>query len=162
MPVIDCTGLLSGVNWPRPHIVKQIEKACREWGFFQIINTGVPQELIEQQFAAAARQTLDLPFCCLACTPSDCSPSGLRSFFSSPAAVKHACKRTPDNAWGFADDELTKQKLDLKVGIFCSLASTGIAWRRHDQALVQELFDFGRIPDTRLPDDHPDNRHAAA
>ncbi|KAK9800841.1 hypothetical protein WJX73_007718 [Symbiochloris irregularis] len=90
VPVLDASGLLTGLTWPRSDFVRAMRAACEQWGFFQIINHGLPDELVKTQFSAAER------------------------FFNLPQEVKRACKRTPDNAMGFFDDELTKQRLDLK------------------------------------------------
>ena len=54
VPVIDASGLLTAISWPTPRVVQQIERACREWGFFQIVNTGVPQDAVQQHFDTAA------------------------------------------------------------------------------------------------------------
>ena len=54
VPVIDCSGLFSAVSWPAPRVVEEIKLACREWGFFQIINTGIPQDVVQQHFQLAA------------------------------------------------------------------------------------------------------------
>ena len=54
MPVIDCSGLFSAVSWPVPGVIEEIRRACREWGFFQIVNTGIPQEVVQQHFQLAA------------------------------------------------------------------------------------------------------------
>ena len=60
--------------------------------------------------------------------------SGSR-FFTGPAEARDSCRRSPDNAWGYFDDELTKQKLDLKLG-----------------------FDFGHVANTGVPEDSDGNR----
>jgi len=67
-----------------------LDQACRDWGFFQIVNHGVdPGELEETQAQMAA-------------------------FFALPVAEKHAVIRTAENAWGFYDQELTKNIRDWK------------------------------------------------
>ena len=48
--------------------------------------------------------------------------------------MKNRSKRTERNSRGFADDELTKRRRDLK-----------------------EIFDFGHVLDAKLPANHPDN-----
>ena len=55
IPVIDCSGLLSGLSWPTPRVVEQITQACREWGFFQIVNSGVPEDIVQDHFQQVAR-----------------------------------------------------------------------------------------------------------
>ena len=157
---MDCSGLLSGVGWPRPGTVQELARACAEWGFFQAVHTGVPQELVQQHFEASARRAAPcgrvhaarvphgnacMHARCAACVCA--TRCGVRQadkavpgrFFASAADVRDSCRRSRDNAWGYADNELTKQQRDLK-----------------------EVFDMGRVPNPRLPEDHPDNRQAQA
>lgn len=49
VPVIDASGLLcqDGTgDWPPVSIVEQIRGACTRWGFFQLINHGLPLDLL--------------------------------------------------------------------------------------------------------------------
>lgn len=62
------------------------------WGFFQLINHGVSQELLDEHYAA------------------------MKQFFALPLATKQSAKRSMDNSMGFFNDEFTKQKMDLKEG----------------------------------------------
>lgn len=50
VPVIDLASLLepSEVRTRELGVVRQIGKACEEWGFFQVINHGIPAELMEE------------------------------------------------------------------------------------------------------------------
>ncbi len=67
-----------------------IEEASAQWGFFQVVNHGLPEELqspFMQQMAA---------------------------FFTLPTADKQAVRRTMDNPMGFYDQELTKNTRDWK------------------------------------------------
>jgi isopenicillin N synthase-like dioxygenase len=79
--------------------------ACEEFGFFQIVNHGIPK----------AR--------------CDAFVSTMKQFFRLPSAEKQALMRTAKNAWGFYDNELTKNKKDWK-----------------------EVFDFGV---DQLDDEYP-------
>eukprot|EP00884_Botryococcus_braunii_P020126 jgi/Botrbrau1/6798/Bobra.0153s0001.1 len=114
VPVIDgsdlCKSFEDGSLSHNP-IVSQIRDACTRWGFFQLVNHGIPSEgLILLQEEA-------------------------KRFFSLPLEKKVTCKRSVDNAWGFFNDELTKQKLDMMEG-----------------------FDVGHPPRPDLPDDAPENK----
>lgn len=111
VPVINAAGLLTGLSWPHDDTVKQISAACEQWGFFQITNHGLPADFLQCHFAACRR------------------------FFDLPLEQKVTCRRTRDNAMGFFNDELTKQRLDLKEG-----------------------YDFSRKIRRDLPDDHYLNR----
>lgn len=84
IPVIDIDNLQG------PAALAALDAACREWGFFQVINHGIPDEVIRQVFESA------------------------QSFFSLPIEAKRAISRTRDNPWGFYDRELTKNVLDWK------------------------------------------------
>ncbi|CAI9302675.1 unnamed protein product [Lactuca saligna] len=44
IPVIDMTSLMTS----REETMKQISEACREWGFFQLVNHGVGIELVDR------------------------------------------------------------------------------------------------------------------
>jgi isopenicillin N synthase-like dioxygenase len=55
IPVIDIAPLLQGDAGARAEVAARIGKACREIGFFYIINHGVPAELIARVYAEAER-----------------------------------------------------------------------------------------------------------
>ena len=67
-----------------------VNDACREWGFFQVVNHGLEPGVI-----AALQKEMSL-------------------FFAQPTKVKREISRTTDNPWGFYDQELTKNTLDWK------------------------------------------------
>jgi isopenicillin N synthase-like dioxygenase len=87
VPIIDVAGL-------RSHdcgdTIADMAVACREWGFFQIINHGIADQLIDDVW----RQT--------------------RQFFSEPRENKEAILRTRENPWGYYNNELTKNQRDKK------------------------------------------------
>lgn len=37
---------------PPPHVVSQIKDAASNWGFFQLINSGISQQLLDQHYEA--------------------------------------------------------------------------------------------------------------
>ncbi len=96
---------------PSPTVVEQVASAARDFGFFQIVDHGIGQEQIDAVWDAT------------------------RAFFAQPTETKRAIARTKENARGYYDRELTKNRRDLKEVL-------DIAHLRHD-----------------LPDDHPLNSH---
>ena len=83
VPVIDIAD-------PSEHTIGEIAAACRDWGFFQIVGHGVPQQEID----ALLRTT--------------------RAFFAQPREDKRRHLRSKDNPWGYYDRELTKEQRDRK------------------------------------------------
>jgi isopenicillin N synthase-like dioxygenase len=67
-----------------------LDRACQEWGFFELRNAPIPTALREEMLQQMAR------------------------FFSLPTAQKRQCERTKQNHWGFYDRELTKNVQDWK------------------------------------------------
>eukprot|EP01018_Ginkgo_biloba_P015724 Gb_01811 [translate_table: standard] len=57
IPVIDLRGLEDG---RRESTMRQISDACREWGFFQVVNHGVPLSLV-QRARDVSREFFHLP-----------------------------------------------------------------------------------------------------
>ncbi|XP_076883037.1 jasmonate-induced oxygenase 2-like isoform X2 [Bidens hawaiensis] len=47
IPLIDLAGLKTGDQTARDTILNEISVACREWGFFQVINHGLSDELVD-------------------------------------------------------------------------------------------------------------------
>jgi isopenicillin N synthase-like dioxygenase len=78
------------IDLSQPAADREIARACREWGLFQITGHGIDPAL------AAA---------CLA---------EMRRFFARPATEKQALARSLDNPWGYNDRELTKNRRDRK------------------------------------------------
>ncbi|KAI3757852.1 hypothetical protein L6452_05395 [Arctium lappa] len=73
IPVIDLAGLVTS----RETTMKQISEACREWGFFQLVNHGVRAELVD-----GAREIW-------------------REFFHEPMEVKQKYANSPKTYEGF-------------------------------------------------------------
>ncbi len=84
VPVIDIAQIDS------PYARDAIDRACREWGFFQVVGHGIGADVTTGLFEAA------------------------QAFFEQPSEVKRHILRTADNPWGFYDQELTKNTLDWK------------------------------------------------
>ena len=84
IPVIDVAWL------NRPASAAAIDRACREWGFFQVTGHGIDTRLQTEIFAVA------------------------RQFFAQPVEAKRRLLRDADNPWGYYDRELTKNRRDWK------------------------------------------------
>jgi len=84
VPVIDISRLDAAAT------LAALDEACREWGFFQVVEHGIDDAAI-----TALRRQMHL-------------------FFAQPIAAKRAVSRTAANPWGFFDRELTKNTLDWK------------------------------------------------
>ncbi|KAF6177048.1 hypothetical protein GIB67_015923 [Kingdonia uniflora] len=112
IPLID----LLAYNDPSAldELVDEIGDACKNWGFFQVINHGVPSELQEGIESAA------------------------RKFFALSREEKNKVARDEENPLGFYDTEHTKNVRDWKeVFDFTVLNPTVIpaSGRDHDEEL---------------------------
>jgi isopenicillin N synthase-like dioxygenase len=87
IPVIDLS-----VSTPSDtkEVVSKIGEACKKWGFFQVINHGVPLEL-RQKIEKVAKE-----------------------FFDQPMEEKRKVKRDEVNPMGYHDSEHTKNIRDWK------------------------------------------------
>ena len=91
VPVIDIGDLvLDSSSTAARGAIEAIAQACRDWGFFQVINHGIPAGLLE----SVMQQT--------------------RRMFALPLEEKLSVVRTRDNPWGFYNNELTKNQRDKK------------------------------------------------
>lgn len=91
VPIIDVGAIVRDANsGEAARAVDEIAKACREWGFFQVVNHDVPAELIAKTW------------------------SQTRWFFEQPMQTKELLLRTRDNPWGYYNNELTKNQRDKK------------------------------------------------
>lgn len=103
IPVIDLTPLLfhpipDDEDHPLPlpppsqlsGLIAELRAACRDWGFFQIVNHGVPEELLDRVHSAA------------------------RDFFELSKEEKRRVRRGKENPFGYYDTEHTKNVRDWK------------------------------------------------
>lgn len=87
VPVID---FFTSSHGDTKEIVSEIGNACRKWGFFQVINHGVPLELSKRLVKMA------------------------KEFFDQPIEEKKKVKRDEGNSMGYHDSEHTKNVRDWK------------------------------------------------
>lgn len=84
IPVIDIQCL------DEPDTLAALDGACRDWGFFQVVNHGIEPEVLTNLAGK------------------------MREFFGKPRDLKRTIERTRENPWGFFDEELTKNTRDWK------------------------------------------------
>ncbi|KAH6818962.1 2-oxoglutarate and oxygenase superfamily protein [Perilla frutescens var. frutescens] len=108
-------------------LAAEIGNACKNWGFFQVINHGVPSECREKIESAS------------------------RKFFSLPKEEKKEVSRDEINPYGYYDSEHTKNVRDWKEILDCSAQSSTILPTSH---LVDdtELKEFGNKWPRSLPE----------
>ena len=91
VPVIDVGPLRDNVDSPGlARVVEGVAAAARDWGFFQVVNHGISEKLLDRVW------------------------SETRRFFALPRDAKLALSRTKENTRGYYDRELTKNARDLK------------------------------------------------
>ncbi|ONH91446.1 hypothetical protein PRUPE_8G115100 [Prunus persica] len=94
IPLIDLSPLNSSDNISDPKaiegVVREIGNACKEWGFFQVINHGVLLDKHKKIEAAA------------------------RKFFAQPLEEKRKITRDENSLFGYYDTEHTKNVRDWK------------------------------------------------
>jgi len=84
VPVIDIAEL------DDPESMTRIDRACRDWGFFQVIGHGIDEALMRSIFDVS------------------------REFFGQSIDAKRRILRDADNPWGYFDRELTRNRQDWK------------------------------------------------
>ena len=120
-PIID-------LSRPESEVTAQIAQACSTWGFFQVINHGVPWDLVDEFKSESQR------------------------FFDLPRNEKLPLKRDSRNARGYFDDELTKQRRDWKEAIDIGMPGSRNWSMRDDDESNACLDGFNRFPsDDLLP-----------
>ncbi|MGI9597652.1 MAG: isopenicillin N synthase family dioxygenase [Acidimicrobiales bacterium] len=89
LPPSSAAGTAGALDPPRA-VVDQVADAAHRFGFFQVVNHGVPSELIDRVWEATT------------------------AFFAQPTEAKRRLLRTKQNTRGYHDRELTKNARDLK------------------------------------------------
>ena len=84
VPIINMTELET------PDTARALDEACRDWGFFQVIEHGVTNQTFTDLTQAMHR------------------------FFAQDSEAKQRLERTAENPWGYYDRELTKNVRDWK------------------------------------------------
>lgn len=77
IPIIDLAGLYGDDQYVQTSTLNQISNACRQWGFFQVINHGIRHELMDQ------------------------SRENWRQFFHLPMQLKQAYANSPKTYEGY-------------------------------------------------------------
>ena len=91
VPIIDLSGLMQdSSSQATQDIAQQIADACRDWGFFQVINHDISEQLIQRVWDETSQM------------------------FALPNQDKLAVLRTKENPWGYYNNELTKNQRDKK------------------------------------------------
>lgn len=124
IPLID----LSPLNSLEP-LVAEIGDACRNWGFFQVINHGVPSECRKKLESASKR------------------------FFSMSKEEKKKISRDETNPYGYHDTEHTKNVRDWKEVFDFTVQNPTIIPASHDpdDERLRELIN-------QWPEDLPELR----
>jgi len=95
MTTIQSVPVISAADLGDAASLRAIDRACREWGFFQVVDHGIATRVTK----ALERE--------------------MRSFFALPPATKRRVVRSAENPWGFYDRELTKNVRDWKQIFDC-------------------------------------------
>ncbi|KAL3506357.1 hypothetical protein ACH5RR_031739 [Cinchona calisaya] len=135
IPLID----LSVLNSPNSsfsddhlaNLVSEIADACQKWGFFQVINHGVPSEYREKAELAS------------------------RKFFDLPKEQKLKVRRDEVNPFGYYDTELTKNVRDWKEVFDISVEDPTVVPASHEPD-EKEL----RVLTNQWPQNLPELREA--
>jgi isopenicillin N synthase-like dioxygenase len=88
--MIDIEGLCEGDARATQRVAEALREPCATWGAFQIVGHGIPRPELER-FEAA-----------------------MHSLFELSKHTKDSLRRTRDNARGYYDEELTKNRRDWK------------------------------------------------
>lgn len=106
IPIIDLAAMQAGTPEKRNGVIKQIAKACQEWGFFQVVNHSFPLDLLAEGFENSME------------------------FFNSPLEEKLKCKHPKGSVpvpAAFINDMSTKGVPDRKEMMFIHSDSSPMA-----------------------------------
>ncbi|KAL0434811.1 UNVERIFIED_CONTAM: Codeine O-demethylase [Sesamum radiatum] len=120
IPIIDLSPLQQLPPAGAPSgLVSEIGEACRDWGFFQAINHGVPTKCRRQIESAS------------------------RKFFALPKEEKRKVGRDEGNPFGYYDGEHTKNVRDWKEVFDFAVLDPVVVPASHepDDVEVKELFN---------------------
>ncbi|KAL4204855.1 hypothetical protein AMTRI_Chr01g111810 [Amborella trichopoda] len=135
VPIIDLGPLFSSNSddsTALSKIVDQIGKGCKEWGFFQVINHGMPIELRNEVKKVAAK------------------------FFSQSVEEKRKIRRDEDNAMGYFDAENTRNVRDWKEVFDFLVVNPSEIPAEYDGEQVTRTITMGN----RWPENLPEMRKA--
>jgi isopenicillin N synthase-like dioxygenase len=90
VPIVSLRGLAEGDPRALERVAAELRPACETLGAFHVIDHGIAEEDLAALEAA------------------------MRGFFALPAEEKRKTLRSRDNAWGYYDEELTKNRPDWK------------------------------------------------
>lgn len=89
-------------------LVAEVGEACRKWGFFQVINHGVPSQVRDRIESAS------------------------EEFFALPKEEKRKSSRDETNLFGYSDHEITKSVRDWKEIFDCTIENPTVIYASDD------------------------------
>eukprot|EP01018_Ginkgo_biloba_P002653 Gb_27202 [translate_table: standard] len=132
IPIIDLSLLQSCADQKSLEaLVFQVGKACREWGFFMVLNHGVPLDLPRRVKSAAS------------------------VFYSLPLDEKRKIRRDDHNPLGYFDNELTENVRDWRE-VFTFVIRDAVQLPLHGEADNNEIQTLKN----QWPQNPPDLREA--
>ncbi|KAK6159393.1 hypothetical protein DH2020_006707 [Rehmannia glutinosa] len=132
IPLIDLSpSINSSKSDDLANLVAEIGDACENWGFFQVINHGVPLEVRERIELAS------------------------REFFALSKEEKKKVSRNEVNLFGYSDFEITKSVRDWKEVFDCTIENPTVIYASDepDDEELKELYN-------QWPEYPPDLRNA--
>lgn len=110
IPLIDLSPFDSqGSDAESLHqLVAEVGEACRRWGFFQVINHGVPSRVRDRIESAS------------------------KEFFALPKEEKRKSSRDETNLFGYSDLEITKSVRDWKEIFDCTIENPTVVYASDD------------------------------